>query len=64
MPSLDFCIDGMFTPGNIGASSGEPPPEGTVGSILDPDDPNYVNNVATWSLDQSKFYNSFYMGVY
>lgn len=61
MPSLDSCIAGIFTPGNIGASSGETPTTGTVGSLLDPNDPTYVDQV-TYSLDQSKFYNSFYLG--
>jgi hypothetical protein len=59
MPVLDSCIDGIFTPGNIGASSGAPPTQPVVGSVYDPNDPSYVSEV-TPSLDFTRFYNSQY----
>jgi hypothetical protein len=59
MPILDSCISGLFTPGNIGASSGETPVEPVVPSFLDPD--TYDPTSVTYSLDYSKFYNSGYL---
>lgn len=61
MPILDNCIANIFEPGNIGASSGQTPVSPSVPSLLDPDD--YDPESVTYSLDFSKFYNSFYMGV-
>jgi len=56
--NLDSCITGVFTPGNIGASSGQTPVQPIVPSFLDPED--YDPDVE-WSLDYSKFYNSAYL---
>lgn len=56
---LDSCITGLFTPGNIGASSGQTPVQPVVPSLLDPD--NYDPDAVTYSLDHSKFYNSAYL---
>lgn len=61
MPTLDSCISGTYTPGNIGASSGQEPVQPTVPSLLDPE--TYDPEAVTHSLDFSKFYNSFYMGA-
>lgn len=61
MPTLDSCINNMWEPGNIGASSGEPPTVIRPGSLLDPD--NYDPDAVTYSLDFSKFYNSPYTGA-
>lgn len=61
MPTLDDCISGTFEPGNIGASSGQTPVEPSVPTLLDPD--NYDPAAVTYSLDFSKFYNSFYAGA-
>jgi hypothetical protein len=58
MPTLDLCITGTFTPGNIGASSGEAPTQVVLGSLLDPE--NYDPESVTYSLDFTKFYNSGY----
>ena len=62
MPELDSCIAGTFEPGNIGASSGQTPVQPGVPSLLDPDD--YDPNLLTYSHDFSKFYNSFYAGLF
>lgn len=59
--NLDSCIAGVFTPGNIGASSGQIPVSPSVPSLLDPDD--YNPDAVTYSWDFSKFYNVFYMGA-
>lgn len=56
--NLDSCISGIFTPGNIGASSGQAPVSPIVPSLEDPD--NYDPDAVTYSLDFSKFYNSGY----
>lgn len=61
MPILDSCITGVFTPGNIGASSGQAPVAPSVPSLLDPED--YDPESVTYSLDFSKFYNSAYAGA-
>ena len=60
MPTLNYCINAIYEPGNIGASSGEPPVIIRPGTIYDPDD--YPDDVE-WSLDFSRFYNSAYLGV-
>lgn len=60
-PSLDSCIAGTFTPGNIPATSGPTPVNPGVPSLLDPD--TYDPSVVTYSLDLSKFYNSIYTGA-
>jgi hypothetical protein len=52
----DICIAGIFTPGNIGASSGQTPVNPTVPSLLDPE--TYDPEAVTYSHDFSKFYNS------
>jgi len=58
---LDSCIAGVFTPGNIGASSGQTPVEPVVPTLIDPDD---LNPEATdYALDFTKFYNAFYAGA-
>lgn len=59
--NLDSCITGIFVPGNIGASSGMTPVEPTVPTLIDPDDLN--PDATDYSLDFSRFYNSFYAGV-
>ena len=61
MPTLDSCINSMWEPGNIGASSGTTPTVVTPGSLLDPE--NYDPESVTYSLDNSKFYNFFYYGI-
>jgi hypothetical protein len=58
---LDSCIAGVFTPGNIGASSGQTPIVKTVPTFEDPDE--YDPEAVIYSLDFSKFYNSFYIGA-
>jgi hypothetical protein len=58
MPLLDNCITAIFEPGNIGASSGEPPTVIRPGTIYNPDD--YPVDSVVWSLDFSKFYDSAY----
>lgn len=58
--SLDSCIANLFFPGNIPGDAGQTPTVPTVGSLLDPDD--YDPESVTYSLDQSKFYNSMYAG--
>lgn len=60
MPNLANCINAVFEPGALGASSGEPPVQPTLGSLLDPE--NYDPNAQTYSLDFSKFYDSMYAG--
>lgn len=57
--SLDTCISGLYTPGNIPASAGQTPTDVTLGSLLDPD--NYDPDDVEYSLDYSKFYNSGYL---
>jgi hypothetical protein len=57
MPILDSCINSVFEPGNIGASSGTTPVVITPGSLLDPD--AYDPSTVTYSHDFSKFYNGF-----
>lgn len=56
MPTPDVCIAGIFTPGNIGASSGQTPVDPVVPSLLDPD--NYDPEAVTYSHTFSRFYNS------
>ncbi len=55
MPVTDVCIAGIYTPGNIGASSGQPPVQPSVPSLLDPD--NYDPAAQTYSLNFARFYN-------
>lgn len=57
--NLDSCIAGTYTPGNIGASSGQTPVTPVVPSLEDPD--TYNPDDVTYSLDFSKFYNSGYL---
>lgn len=59
--NLDSCITGVFTPGNIGASSGQTPVDPSVPTFEDPD--TYDPDAVTYSHDYSKFYNSFYSGL-
>lgn len=61
MPLLDSCISGVFTPGNIGASSGTTPVSPSAPSLLDPND--YDPDAVTYSYDFSKFYNSGYIAM-
>lgn len=58
MPATDSCITGRFTPGAIGASSGETPTIPSLPTLIDPG--NYDPATLTYSLDYSKFYNSPY----
>lgn len=57
--NLDSCINGLYTPGNIGSSSGQTPVQPTVPSLLDPD--NYDPDSVEYSLDYTRFYNSGYL---
>jgi len=59
--NLDSCITGIFTPGNIGASSGLPPVQPVAPSFEDPED--YDPDAVEYGLDFSKFYNSLYVGA-
>ncbi len=61
MPTLDFCINAIFEPGNIGASPGEPPTIIRVGTLYTPD--SYPFDSITYLLDFSKFYDSMYLGA-
>lgn len=56
---LDSCIAGVFTPGNIGASSGQTPVQPVVPSFEDPD--TYDPDSVEYSLNYSRFYNSGYL---
>jgi len=58
--TLDFCITGIFTPGNIGADAGTAV-KPTLPTLVDPD--TYDPDAVEYSLDFSKFYNSLYVGV-
>lgn len=60
MPLLDDCITNLFEPGNIGASSGEPPTIVRPGTIYNSD--NYPVDTVEWSLNFSRFYDSAYLG--
>jgi len=60
MPTLDYCISGIFTPGNIGASAGTGA-KPSLPTLVDPDD--YDPADVTYSLDFTKFYNSFHAGA-
>jgi len=62
MPTLDNCINGIFTPGNIGSSVGTPPTIVIIGTLYTPD--NYPFDTVQYSLDFTKFYNSFYLGAF
>lgn len=62
MPTPDLCIAGIYTPGNIPASSGQPPVEPVVPTLKDPE--TYDPDAVTYSLDFSKFYNSMYVGAF
>jgi hypothetical protein len=57
--SLDSCISSIYEPGNIPASSGEPP----VRVVLPPDIPlDYdPDEIEEYSLDYTKLYNSQYL---
>jgi hypothetical protein len=56
-PAVDACFDGIYTPGNIGASSGQTPVQPGIPSLLDPND--YDPAAVTYSHDASRFYNAF-----
>jgi len=60
MPTLSNCINATFEPGNIGASSGEPPVIIRPGTIYSPED--YPVDDVEYSLNFSRFYNSMYVG--
>lgn len=60
MPTPDLCIAGIYEPGNIGSSTGVPVSMPPAGTLLDPG--SYDPETVTYSLDFSKFYNSFYVG--
>ncbi len=62
MPILDSCINDIFEPGNIGASTGTTPTVITPGSLLDPG--TYDPETVSYSLDFSKFYDSPYIGAF
>lgn len=59
MPNIDSCINGVFAPENIPASSGEEPTRVVLGTFEDPD--TYNPDGVTYSLDFTKFYNSGYL---
>jgi hypothetical protein len=59
MPTPDLCIAGIYEPGNIGSSVGEPVTVPVAGSLLDPSD--YDPDAVEYSLDFTKFYNSGYL---
>lgn len=59
--NLDSCITGIFVPGNIGASSGLPPVQPVIPTLIDPDDLN--PETTDYALDFSKPWNSFYAGA-
>lgn len=61
MPILDSCVNAVFEPGNIGSSSGEPPLVIVQPTLERPD--NYNPEAVQYSLDFSKFYNSYYLGA-
>lgn len=58
---LDSCIAGIYTPGNIGASSGQPPVQPTVPSLEDPE--AYDPAAVEYGLDFTRYYNSFHVGA-
>lgn len=58
--NLDSCITGIFVPGNIGADAGHAVVP-VLPSLEDPD--AYDPEAMTYSLDFTKFYNSFYAGA-
>lgn len=56
--SLDSCINNLYEPGNIPASSGT----GPVRIVMGPDIPDdYDPDEVEYSLDFTRFYNSQYM---
>ena len=61
MPVLDSCINAVFEPGNIGASSGTPPVIIRMPSLYP--DVGYPIDVL-WLLDFSKVYDSAYLGAF
>lgn len=61
MPVLDSCINAVFEPGNIGASSGTPPVIIRMPSLY-PEEGYPVDDVP-YAEDFSKVYNSMYLGV-
>jgi hypothetical protein len=61
MPLLDDCITALYEPGNIGATSGEPPTIVRPGTIYSPDD--YPTDGVEYALVFSRFYNSGYFGL-
>ena len=61
MPLLDDCVNSVYEPGNIGASSGTLPTIIRPGSIYSPDD--YPLDVE-WSMNYSRFYDSAYVGAF
>jgi hypothetical protein len=62
MPLLDHCITSVYEPGNIGASSGEPPTIIRPGTLYDPDD--YPADDVEWSMNYTRFYDSAYVGAF
>ena len=62
MPLLDNCINSVYEPGNIGASSGEPPTIIRPGTIYTPED--YPTDSVEYSLNFSRFYDSAYLGAF
>jgi len=61
MPTLDSCVNSIFEPGNIGASSGETPTTVRPGTLYTPD--SYPFDTVEYSLNFSRFYNSGYIGA-
>ena len=57
---VDSCITNLFVPGNIGSDAGDGA-KPFLPTLVDPDD--YDPDAMTYSLDYSKFYNSFYAGA-
>jgi len=58
--TLDYCITGIFTPGNIGADAGHAATP-SLPTLVDPGD--YDPAAVEYSLDFTKFYNAFYAGA-
>lgn len=62
MPLLDDCINSVYEPGNIGASSGALPVIIRPGTIYTPDD--YPIDRIEWSMNYSRFYDLAYAGAF
>lgn len=61
MPLLDYCINSVYEPGNIGANSGLPPLVIRPGTLYTPE--TYDPEAVEYSLNFSRFYDSAYVGA-